>query len=377
MRIRFRTLLPFGLSSFLVGCGVVPDARLTEPGSWAPTAGLTPQFSIEAARPKRDLGISYHGGPLMLGTVNVYYVWYGDWSGNTAVPILTNLASSVGGSPRYAINTAYFDSSGQRVSNSVAFGGAQFDTGSRGLTIQDTDIPLIVSGALASSQLPSDENGVYFVLTAPNVAEISGFGRRYYAYHSAATIGGKTIKYAFVGNPDSLANPVYLQAVSPNGNPGADHMASGIVHELEEAATDPVHSSWFDEFGFENADKAAYTYGPTIALPSGARYNLTLGGTNYLIQQNWLIDATGGHQALDLTQVSTLNSSDARSTEQTLTSAITAYQVGNTSRAVRQLEQLESLFRRQERAGKITAFDLDGLIRQTDNLIVLFQTHQY
>ena len=90
-----------------------------------------------------------------------------------------------------------------------------------------------------------------------------------------------------------------------------------------------------------------------------------------------MIDATGGHQALDLTQVSTLNSSDARSTEQTLTSAITAYQVGNTSRAVRQLEQLESLFRRQERAGKITAFDLDGLIRQTDNLIVLFQTHQY
>jgi len=28
-------------------------------------------------------GINYHGGPVMLGTVNVYYIWYGDWSGNS------------------------------------------------------------------------------------------------------------------------------------------------------------------------------------------------------------------------------------------------------------------------------------------------------
>src|SRR5512143_1253929 len=25
-------------------------------------------------------GINYHGGPVMLGTVNVYYIWYGNWS---------------------------------------------------------------------------------------------------------------------------------------------------------------------------------------------------------------------------------------------------------------------------------------------------------
>src|SRR5437868_1286083 len=29
-------------------------------------------------------GISYRGGPVMLGTVNVYFIWYGNWSGNTA-----------------------------------------------------------------------------------------------------------------------------------------------------------------------------------------------------------------------------------------------------------------------------------------------------
>ena len=26
-------------------------------------------------------GINYHGGPVMLGTTNMYYIWYGNWSG--------------------------------------------------------------------------------------------------------------------------------------------------------------------------------------------------------------------------------------------------------------------------------------------------------
>ena len=41
-------------------------------------------------------GINYRGGPLILGTTNVYYIWYGNWSGNTALTILNNFASSIG-----------------------------------------------------------------------------------------------------------------------------------------------------------------------------------------------------------------------------------------------------------------------------------------
>src|SRR5438128_535006 len=26
-------------------------------------------------------GISFHGGPVMLGTTGVYYIWYGNWAG--------------------------------------------------------------------------------------------------------------------------------------------------------------------------------------------------------------------------------------------------------------------------------------------------------
>src|ERR1044071_8499304 len=56
-------------------------------------------------------GIFYHGGPLILGTTNVYYIWYGNWAGNTATTILTDLAQSIGGSPYYNINTTYYNGS--------------------------------------------------------------------------------------------------------------------------------------------------------------------------------------------------------------------------------------------------------------------------
>src|SRR5690349_8294930 len=69
-------------------------------------------------------GIDYHGGPVLLGTVNVYYIWYGNWSGDTAVPILTSLAQNIGGSPYFNINTTYFDGNNNFVSGVVNFAGS-------------------------------------------------------------------------------------------------------------------------------------------------------------------------------------------------------------------------------------------------------------
>src|SRR5260370_42663392 len=41
-------------------------------------------------------GISYHNGPVMRSGVNIYYIWYGDWTqDSTAGPILTDYAKYV------------------------------------------------------------------------------------------------------------------------------------------------------------------------------------------------------------------------------------------------------------------------------------------
>src|SRR4051812_38143673 len=69
----------------------------------------------------KSSGITYHGGPVMLGTTNVYYIWYGNWSGNTATTILTDLATSIAPSPYFNINTTYYNGSNQHVSNAVHY----------------------------------------------------------------------------------------------------------------------------------------------------------------------------------------------------------------------------------------------------------------
>ncbi|WP_062537684.1 hypothetical protein [Mizugakiibacter sediminis] len=242
-------------------------------------------------------GISYHGGPVMLGTTNVYYIWYGNWSGNTATSILTNLAQSIGGSPYYNINTTYYDGSNRHVSNAVAYIKSTNDNYSHGTALADADIQAIVSSAIGSGALPKDTNAVYFVLTSADVNETSGFCTQYCGWHTHGSILGSDIKYAFVGNPDRCPSSCAAQTTGPNGNAGADGMASIIAHELEEAVTDPDLNAWYDRRGQENADKCAWTFGTTYTVANGSKANMNLGGMDYLIQQNW-VNAGGGYCAL-------------------------------------------------------------------------------
>ena len=241
----------------------------------------------------RTNGIRYHGGPLVLGTTGVYYIWYGNWSGNTAVTILTDLAGHIGGSPYFNINTTYYNGSNTHVSNSVAYRGSTTDSYSHGTSLSDSAVQAVVSSAITSGRLPKDTNAVYFVLTSADVTESSGFCTQYCGWHTHGTISGSDIKYSFVGNPDRCLSACAFQTVGPNGNAGADGMASIIAHELEEAVTDPDLNAWYDSRGAENADKCAWTFGTMFTAPNGSKYNMTLGSRNYLIQRNW-VNASGG-----------------------------------------------------------------------------------
>lgn len=242
-------------------------------------------------------GINYHGGPLILGTTNVYYIWYGNWAGNTATGILPSLASNIGGSAYFNINTTYYNGSKQYVSNSVMFAGSTTDSYSLGTSLSDANVQTVVANAISSGRLPSDSNGVYFVLTSADVNETSGFCTQYCGWHTHGMINNSDIKFAFIGNPDRCPSACAAQTTSPNGNAGADGMASIIAHELEESVTDPDLNAWYDRRGEENADKCAWTFGTELAAPNGSKYNVTLGGLEFLIQQNW-VNASGGYCAM-------------------------------------------------------------------------------
>jgi hypothetical protein len=238
---------------------------------------------------KRGNGISYHGGPVMTGTPNIHYIWYGNWSGNTATTLLPSLITGLSGSGYEAINGTYYNGSNVHVSGQMSYAGSSNDSYSHGTALADADILAVVSATN-----PTDTNGIYFVLTSADVTETSGFCTQYCGWHDHATIGGNDIKYAFVGNPDACPSACEWQTTSPNNNAGADGMASIIAHESEEAISDPDLNAWYDTRGYENADKCAWTFGTTSTASNGSSYNVTLGGNKFLIQQNW-VNASGGY----------------------------------------------------------------------------------
>ncbi len=238
-------------------------------------------------------GINYHGGPVVLGTTGMYYIWYGNWSGNTATTILTDFANSIGGSPYFNINTTYYNGSNVHVTNSVAYRGSTTDNYSHGTSLSDSAVQAVVSSAISSGRLPKDTNAIYFVLTSADVTESSGFCTQYCGWHTHGTISGSDIKYSFVGNAARCITSCAAQSTGPNGNAGADGMVSIVAHELEEAVSDPDLNAWYDTRGAENADKCAWTFGTLFTAPNGAKYNMTLGARNYLIQRNW-VNASGG-----------------------------------------------------------------------------------
>jgi hypothetical protein len=96
-----------------------------------------------------------------------------------------------------------------------------------------------------------------------------------------------------VGNPDRCPSACSNGTPPPNGNVGADGMASIISHELEEAVTDPDLNAWYDNRGAENADKCAWTFGTTYTSGGGTA-NVRLGSRDFLIQRNW-VNASGGY----------------------------------------------------------------------------------
>jgi Phosphate-induced protein 1 conserved region len=252
------------------------------------------------ARPGSN-GITYHGGPLLdvdgIAPVTAYYIWYGNWSGNSATNILTDLAQNIGPSPYFNINTTYYDANNNHVVNTVAFGGSTTDSYSRGTTLSDSGVAGVVSDAITSGRLPNDTRGVYFVLTSADVNESSGFCTSYCGWHTYGTIAGSNIKFAFIGNPARCLSACAAQTTGPNGNAGADGMASIIAHELEEAVTDPNLNAWYQGRYSENADKCAWTFGTVYTTSNGAKANMRLGSRDYLIQQNW-VNALGGYCGL-------------------------------------------------------------------------------
>lgn len=262
-----------------------------------------------AHQPAQPPGVTmtYYGGPLMLGTVNIYIIYYGNWD-TADQTIINTWAQSLGGTGLYNINTTYYDGAtpANYISNSLGFNrttNTYHDNYSLGKNLTDANVQTIVANAISGGHLPDDTNGVYFVLTYKDVFETAfgvGFCTYFCGYHSPSDtiVSGETIKYSFVGDaakcPSGCDGNVALfgDKTSPNQSIGADGTVSIMFHELSETVTDSLvgnsYSAWGAGSCGENGDCCNFVFGSTSTGSNSKgtyHYNQTFGGRNWLIQE--------------------------------------------------------------------------------------------
>jgi Phosphate-induced protein 1 conserved region len=251
--------------------------------------------------------IYYHGGPVMTGTVNLYFIWYGNFVSGpaksdslTTQDLLADLfgQGGLGGTPYARINTTYNDK-GHAVTGNFALTESVFDYYSYGTSLSDATVASVVGNAIGNHALPRDSNGIYFVLASSDVNETSGFCTHYCGWHGRSTIEGVDIKIAFVGNPDRCPSACEEQIDSPNGDSGADAMAATMALETNKVINDPDLNAWYDTNGNESSDKCAWKWGPVEGTIGQRAYNVTVAGHDWLLPMNWE-NARGGGCDLEL-----------------------------------------------------------------------------
>jgi hypothetical protein len=259
-------------------------------------------------------GISYHGGPVLQAATKVVSVYwsastiynggptpgtYGTGAGDGS--LVGYFLSHLGGSSYFNINTTYTDGSKTPINNVVNYTGywANNTNAPSGTTsVSDASMLAMLQSGFNSGALTYDAGTLYAIFTSGQVNLGGGFGTQYCAYHwyGNVSIGGVSKRVLYAAMPYTYA---YRSACtegtpSPNGDAAADAELNVLAHEVEETTTDMYGTAWYDNRGYENADKCAWNFGTTFTTSNGGVANVVIGGRNFLVQQNWVNAGSGG-----------------------------------------------------------------------------------
>jgi hypothetical protein len=268
----------------------------------------------KGASPTRSSNLSWHGGPVMHAN-RVYTIFWGSsnsWDAGYVAGIngyFQNVATDSGKTSNvYDSDTQYTDAAGP-LAYKVLYGATYSDSSaypSNGCTDKATSICLSDLQLQSEVQAAMATNGwtavgadgvqsLFFVFTPKGVGSCAGSScayTSYCAYHS--WIGGGSNAILYANQPYAVQNyRIYTcdSGQRPNGIT-ADATLNLASHEHNEAITDEQGTAWYDRQGQENGDKCAWNFGAASG-PSGARYNQTIGGAHYYLQQEWSNASSG------------------------------------------------------------------------------------
>jgi hypothetical protein len=272
----------------------------------------TKQFYAKSngARPNAT-GIFYHGGTVIAGPsiTNVVAIYWGRgtiYSGQVAgrgtgsadPTLIGSFLRNLGGSPYFNINTTYYNGSGTRVLNRVnytSFWTTGSDIAGPSASPTDADMVKVIQQGITLGKIAYDPNTVYAIFTGVGINLGGGFGTQYCAYHTHGTTTRGTVYYAAMPRNQNFPSACTSGFASPNTDVAGNAEVNTLAHEIEETTTDPMANAWYDNRGYENADKCAWTWGAVQTAPNGGAYNMRLAdGRYYLVQRNWVNAGSGG-----------------------------------------------------------------------------------
>ncbi len=258
-------------------------------------------------------GIYYHGGSVLLNATNVVSVY---WSSSTIYnggptlgtsgagaadgSLVGYFLSHLGGSSYFNINSTYTNGAGAHIANVVNYSGYwanNTNAPSGTQNVSDAAMIAMLESGFNSGALSYDPSTLYLIFTSGKVNLGGGFGMQYCAYHThgTVTIGGvaRTALYAAMPYDQAYPGVCTNGTAAPNGDAGADSEVNTLAHEIEETTTDGMANAWFDNRGYENADKCAWTWGTMYNTAQGVA-NIQVGTKDFLVQQNWINAGSGG-----------------------------------------------------------------------------------
>lgn len=240
--------------------------------------------SLHGKQAPQASNLTYHGGPVMSGTANVYAIFW-EPNGNVQAgynSLIQRYFGDVNGTGLYKNNTQYHNSSGQYASAEHLAASWVDSSAYPESPLLDSDIQNEVAYAQQVNGWPSSTQNIFFVFLQANENlcfdnSYSQCASNYFcAYHSY--FGSDTIYAAMPYAASFSCNP----GSSPNHN-AADQTINVTSHEQMEAATDPLLNAWYDYSGNEIGDKCAWIFGPLNS--SGA--DVTWNGHGYIVQKEW------------------------------------------------------------------------------------------
>jgi hypothetical protein len=253
---------------------------------------------------KASEDIKYRGGEVMLGTPNLYNIYFGNLTRET-VSLVDYFSKHLGGSYWYNITTVYYQNISSQgglkyMSNSLNYSKAIFHLpNAKKLTLTELDIERVIVDLILSEQLPIDTNGIYGIIFRGDFtvcyANTYCWPRDFCGYHSVLQLPtGEFMKYFAVGDSGTApgitgftCQQIRSKTKTANADVGADSLVSIYAHEVTEITSDPFSSGWMFDNGDENADRCGFNFG-TIYLNNKSNSNVRIGDKNFLVQQNWL-----------------------------------------------------------------------------------------